>query len=305
MMIKKNNKVSIFLKPQNNKILKKLIKSILTLLSNENLNVSFLKKEEERLSKILSLKKYENVLFEAEEKILKNSILAVSLGGDGTLIGVCRLKDLNKTPVLGINLGNLGFITEVTIEESLKFLEKSLKSKPTLIKKDLFSVEIIKNKNVLRKEFFINDVVLHKYGISRMFELSVFADNEKIFDLSGDGIIISSPTGSTAYSMASGGPIVHPEVKSLIVTPICPHALTHRPIVLNDKMSLTIKATHNDTDLVLTLDGQMGIKIENKEIIKVKKIKSKPVYLVSNPKKQYFSSLREKFTLGERLRKLR
>jgi NAD+ kinase len=223
----------------------------------------------------------------------------LSLGGDGTLIGVCR-KINTKIPVLGINLGRLGFITEFNKNEYFDRLEGILDGEFEVTEKPLINVSVLKNNQKIFSDHFFNDAVLAKNDIARMIYLRAELEKEHIYNLAGDGIIISTPMGSTAYSMAAGGPIVHPEVKSLIITPICPHSLIHRPFVIPDNAPMTLKILPPYHVVTLTLDGQVAVNIDEKDVVVINQEKMKKVLLIKNPDRFYFETIREKFVVSKK-----
>src|SRR5690606_6574540 len=197
-----------------------------------------------------------------DSKSFHNNVgIMLSLGGDGTLIGVCRRIN-SKIPVLGINLGRLGFITEFNKNEYFDRLSDILEGKYQVTSKPLCHVAVHRKNKVHFKDYFFNDAVLAKNDIARMIYLRAELGKEHIYNISGDGIIISTPLGSTAYSMAAGGPIVHPEVRGLILTPICPHSLIHRPFVIPDSAPITLRILPPHHSVTLTLDGQVAINVD-------------------------------------------
>lgn len=164
------------------------------------------------------------------------------MGGDGTLIGVSRNVKKNSPPIFGVNMGNLGFITEFSKVEFFDQLENTIKGTYKLTSLPLYQVEVTRKNKVTFKGTFLNDLVINNNLVSKMLTLSVESEGEHIYNLSGDGLIISSPIGSTAYSLAAGGPIISPSVNAITLTPICAHSLTHRPLVIPDNTSVSIKA---------------------------------------------------------------
>ena len=224
------------------------------------------------------------------------------MGGDGTLIGVCRNIQKNSPPIFGVNMGHLGFITEFSKAEFFDQLEATLKGDYKITQLSLYQVEVFtkKKEKPVFQGFFLNDVVVNNNQISRMLTLSVESDGEHVYNLAGDGLIISSPIGSTAYSLAAGGPIINPNVNAITLTPICAHSLTHRPLVIPDQSNVVIKATRPDELITLTLDGQQAFTIGHSDVIKVTKKKTKIVRLVKNSGRTYYRTLKEKFTHGAR-----
>lgn len=296
-MNKKNvlNDISIILKPSDYEDLTNLITNIVRWLHRRKKKVIFLIKEEERLKTVISPKTLALIEFKNENFVFRSSDLIISLGGDGTLLGVYR-KVNAKIPIFGVNLGHLGFITEFNKNDFYEKLNVVLAGKFEIIKKHLFSVTI----NHKDKYFCLNDIVFSQSDIARMLTLSVEADKEHIYNLSGDGLIISSTIGSTAYSLAAGGPIVHPSVKALLLTPICPHSLTHRPLVIPETCEISIHLIDHNDVAHLTLDGQNVVPIKSRDSIKIKKETRRSVLVIKNKEKTYFHTLKEKFVHGRR-----
>lgn len=220
--------------------------------------------------------------------------LVLSLGGDGTLIGTSRELE-GGPPIMGINWGKLGFTTEFSAHEMYDSLTEIIKGDYKIAKRKLLCVEILEKNKLVLKKSFINDVVVTKNDIARLFNLRVDCNDEPLLHLAGDGIIVSSPLGSTAYCLAAGGPIVHPSVQAIIIAPICPHSLLHRPIVIDDTSKIKISIPKTQKNVILTIDGQHLIEISSQQSIYVKKSNKKPVTFIINPHKSYFNTLREKF----------
>jgi len=223
----------------------------------------------------------------------------ISLGGDGTLIGLCRKIESQK-PIIGINLGKLGFITEFNAIEMFDILEKILNDQFHTKKITTFTAQVKRNGQTVFEFHFLNDAVISKSNIARMFEVSIETDASSIFNLAGDGVIFSSPVGSTAYSLAAGGPIVHPGVQGLVITPICPHGLTHRPIVLSDDSKIRASLLYRDQEISLTIDGQKVFPIKFGDDVLIQKNEHHHLVFVENKDKDYFFTLKEKFFLSRR-----
>lgn len=293
--------ISIVLKPKTHSDFESILPNLASWLLRRKKTVSFLEKEKERLTKIFK-NDVKNLNFIAESDLHSSSDLIITLGGDGTLIGVCRNIKKSSPPIFGVNMGHLGFITEFTKAEFFDQLEATLKGDFKITTLCLYQVEVFakKKEQPIFKGFFLNDVVVNNSQISRMLTLSVESEGEHIYNLSGDGLIISSPIGSTAYSLAAGGPIIHPHVNAITLTPICAHSLTHRPLVIPDHSNVMIKAARSDELIKLTLDGQQQLTIGPNEIIKVTKKRTKIVRLIKNPNRTYFRTLKDKFTHGAR-----
>ena len=290
--------IGILLKPRNVSEFATTIPNLTEWLIRRKKAVSFLSKEQQRVETIFG-KIPKSVSF-IEEDDLKGLDLIITLGGDGTIIGVSRKCTKSSPPIFGVNMGNLGFITEFSKIDYFDELAKTLKGNFEIAKLQLYKVTVTKRDKEIYKGNFINDVVINKNNISRMFTLSVECDSELIFNVSGDGLIISSPIGSTAYSLAAGGPITHPDVNALLLTPICPHSLNHRPLVIPDTKEIEVKFPVKEKFLSLTLDGQEAFDIEKGCIVKISKVKNSYAKIVKNNDRTYFQTLKEKLTHGQR-----
>lgn len=304
MVKKKKSKISIkragiLLKPQTISEYSSVLPNLCTWLKRRKISITFADYEEERVRKIFknSTKSFE---FLSPTKMHKENDINITLGGDGTLLGFGRLSDRNSAPIFGVNMGNLGFITEYSKSEFFEGLASILSGSCKVNKIPLYKVQIHKGKKKTFESFFLNDLVISKNDISRMFSLSVENQEEHIYNLSGDGLIVSSPIGSTAYSLAAGGPIINPEVGALVLTPICPHSLTHRPIVISDKQTLQIKVPTQSHAVTLTLDGQEVQEVPSRAIVTISKSSARYVKIIENPSRTYFDTLKEKFTYGRR-----
>jgi NAD+ kinase len=291
--------ISIVLKPKVIGELSNILPNLTSWLARRKKSIQFLEHESDRIQKIYKTIP-KNFSFITEKELHSTSDLIITMGGDGTLIGVSRRANRKTPPVFGVNMGRLGFITEFSKAEFFEELDNVLKGNYSLNKINLYTVEVIKKDKAIFKGYFLNDVVLNKNDISRMFTLSVESNGEHISDISGDGLIVCSPLGSTAYSLAAGGPIIHPQVNALGLTPICAHGLTHRPLVIPDSSNILIKPIGKNTSITLTLDGQETIDLESQQTVKVSKSSGKYVYLVNNANRNYFHILKEKFTHGRR-----
>ena len=292
------NTISFVLKPKVTVEYSSILPNLTRWLGKRKKKMLFDLKDEKSVQKALK-KLPPRLEFVEEEEIHSGSDLIISLGGDGTLLGACRKAHKKSPPIFGINLGKLGFITEFSQFDFYDSLEATLSGKFETIKMPLFRVEVFEKNKCIFKSYFMNDAVVNKIDISRIFTLNIEANDQQIYSVSGDGIIVSSPIGSTAYSLAAGGPINHPSVKSFVLTPICPHSLTKRPIVLPDNSTICLKIYPTNGQVHLTLDGQEVIEITNKHNIKVKKSSGLSARLIKNPDRSYFLTLKEKFTQGK------
>ncbi len=293
--------VSIILRPNETKEFHDVLQNLVTWLTRRKKMIFFLSKEEKRLRRIF--KNFpKNIHLIKETELGNHSDLILSLGGDGTLIGVCRKAMSKSVPIFGINMGTLGFITEFSKIDFYEDLERTMKGQFVCEKIPLYKVKVFKNQKIISSHYFFNDIVVNKNNISRMMTLSVETEEDQIYNLAGDGLIVSTPLGSTAYSMAAGGPIIHRCVNAMVITPICPHSLNYRPIVIPDKMKVIIKIPYEDEDLALTLDGQEMISLNAKYRLEISKASpSKGITLIKNPDRSYFRTLKEKFTHGRRI----
>lgn len=291
--------ISIVLKPSRFDDLGNFVVNLVRWLKRRNKQAYFIDSEKKRLSKALPEKTLKDILFTTADEIFDKTDLVISLGGDGTLLGVCRNVP-SKTPILGVNLGRLGFITEFNKTHFYEELNHILVGKYEVFKKSLYLCEVKRKGNTISKEYFFNDIVFSKNDIARMFTLSLEAQDQHIYNLTGDGLIISSTYGSTAYSLAAGGPIVHPDVKALILTPICAHSLTHRPLVIPDNYTLKVNLMDRIQSVNITLDGQTVIDLDHDLSVEIKKASKRFVSIIKNPDRTYFHTLKEKFVHGRR-----
>lgn len=221
--------------------------------------------------------------------------LMMVLGGDGTMLHTARLMGDSRIPILGVNLGGLGFLTAITMKELYPVLEKVIKDDFETEERMMLSVQINRNSNVL-KYTVLNDVVL-KGTLARLVNIEARINKEYVTTYRADGLIVSTPTGSTAYSLSSGGPILYPTIHSIIVAPICPFTLTNRPVVIPDWMTVEILLKPHRENVLLTLDGQVDLPLVKGDVIEIKRAESS-VYLVKCPGKSYFDILRERLMWG-------
>jgi NAD+ kinase len=225
--------------------------------------------------------------------------LLIVLGGDGTLLSAARLAAQRKVPILAVNLGGLGFLTTVSQDEIYSILEEIFSGKHRVSERVMLDAEIVRAGAVIRKQNALNDAVLNKAALARIMDLELHVDGEYVTTYKADGLILSTPTGSTGYSLAAGGPIVYPAVESFVVTPICPHTLTNRPLVIPDSATIDVDFKAEDDAVFLTLDGQVGIELVRGDHIRVRKTAEK-LLLVRPARKTYYQILRNKLKWGER-----
>ena len=225
--------------------------------------------------------------------------LAVVLGGDGTLLAAARALGDHDIPVLAINLGGLGFLTSFPREELYPALELALSGNYRISERVLLDAALERGGSAVARHRALNDVVVNKAAMARILDLDLYFDGGYACSYKADGIIFATPTGSTAYSLSAGGPIVHPQVGAFLVTPICPHALSNRPLVVPDHMKVELVVASAQEDAFLTVDGQVGVQLRDGDRVTVTKAGNK-LRLVRPPDKVYFEILRAKLKWGTR-----
>ena len=221
----------------------------------------------------------------------------ITLGGDGTLIGVARDVQGSSPLFVGVNFGNLGFLTEVKPDEVFEVLQEVLEGKVSCGERVLITTEIVRQGEVVFASQAVNDVVVQKGSRARLPELDLSVNGEDIARIRGDGLIVATPTGSTAYSLAAGGSIAHPSLNILLVTPICPHSLTNRPLILPGTAELSIELPPFDDEVFVVVDGQVSTELQSGDIVKVRKA-NQTVKFVLSRKHGYFDILRTKLNWG-------
>jgi NAD+ kinase len=225
--------------------------------------------------------------------------MIIVLGGDGTLLSVARLVGDHNVPILGVNLGGLGFLTEITLEELYRVLEKVVQGDFITDERVVLNASVIRRGEKMAEFIVLNDAVINKGALARIIDLETTINGEYLTTFKSDGLILSTPTGSTAYNLSAGGPIVYPSLHCIIITPICPHTLTNRPIVIPDDVEIRAMLKTKQQEVILTLDGQQGFTLEFEDIVEVKKAEGH-IFLIKSPYRHYFEVLREKLKWGER-----
>jgi NAD+ kinase len=233
------------------------------------------------------------------EELAKKIDLLIVLGGDGTLLAASRLLGDRNVPILPVNLGGLGFLTSVTLDELYPLLEQVLAGKHGTSERMMLEAEVVRGGKVLTHQEALNDAVVTKSDNTRIIDLDVNVDGDFVGRYRADGLIVSTPTGSTAYSLSAGGPIIYPVHQAFVITPICPHMLTNRPLVLPDSSKVEIQFVAGDEPGRLTVDGQVGYELYLQDRVVVRKSRNK-IQLVRPPHKTYFEVLRSKLRWSER-----
>jgi NAD+ kinase len=224
--------------------------------------------------------------------------LLIVLGGDGTLLSMARAVGDLGVPILGVNLGGLGFLTATTLDEMLPALERLLAGGMEIEERMMLSAALRRSGQVIGEYIALNDVVITKSAMSRIIDLSVSVGGRHAISYRADGLIISTPTGSTAYNLSAGGPILFPTMDAVVLTPIAPHTLSNRPIAVPGAQRIEV-ALLVEQDVMLTMDGQVGVPLRERDVVEVQKA-SAPIRLVRFPQKDFFSVLRTKLKWGER-----
>lgn len=249
---------------------------------------------EDELFRALRMKGVQGV---SKEELLKSVDLLIALGGDGTILTLARMMRERKIPILGVNLGGLGFLTEVKLKDLDRALEELVAGRYRVEKRMTLEARVRRGGKVVATYNALNDVVVTNGALARVIHLQVMIQSEYVSSYMSDGIIVATPTGSTAYSLSSGGPIVHPSTSAILMTPICPHTLTNRPILVPEDRVLRIKIRVPGEDVMLTVDGQIGLMLKVNDLVEVKK-SPWPAKLVALRKVSYFDILREKLNWG-------
>src|SRR6202142_4544223 len=240
-----------------------------------------------------------NGLSYSREALADKINLLIVLGGDGTLLSGARAMRGKQVPILAVNLGGLGFLTSVTQEEMYPLLEQVLAGQYRTSERMMLDAEILRSGKVVEKETALNDAVANKAERARMLDFDVYVEGNHVGRYRADGLIVATPTGSTAYSLAPGGPIGQPGIDAFVITPISPPILTNRPLVIPDTSRVEIDIAAAEEPVYLTLDGQVGFRLEARDRVAITKSPNR-VAFVQSPQKTYFEVLRSKLRWGER-----
>ena len=227
------------------------------------------------------------------EELPEKVELVVVLGGDGTLLSIAHLAAQRGVPVLGVNMGRLGFLTEVPTDETYITLDSFLEGNEQII-----SPRQMLKASCRGKDYYcLNDVIVNKGALARMIQIAIWIDEKEIAALKSDGLIVATPTGSTAYSLSAGGPIVQPYIPAMVLSPICPHTLSFRPMVVSSDSLVKLQLLTAGEEVYLTLDGQRGLLIGKNDIIEIGRADFE-LRLISSPKRNFFDLLKEKLGWG-------
>ena len=223
--------------------------------------------------------------------------LVLVLGGDGTMIATARLIGDEEVPVLGVNYGSLGYLTEFRIEELYEALEMILADNYRLDKRVMLAVELQRGADVVTRNRVLNDVVINKSALARIIEIEAYLNKQFVSSFRADGLIVATPTGSTAYNLSAGGPIIFPSMNAVVITPICPFTLSNRPLVVPEDAVIELLMKTDQEDVSLTLDGQVGfpLRVDDRVVIR----KSRTTFnLIQPSNRNYFDVLRDKLRWG-------
>lgn len=281
--MKKINRIGIVVKPHAPEI-ERILKELMCYLEKKGIDCILEEVVARKLGKDGGVRR---------ESIPEKVDFVIVLGGNGTLLSIAHLAAQKNVPVLGVNLGSLGFLTEVPLEEMFLALDSYLGGNDKIVSNRRM-LEAVAKGNVY---YCLNDVVINKGALARMIQCTIWIDEKAIATVRADGIIISTPTGSTAYSLSAGGPIIQPYIPAIIIAPICPHTLSFRPMVISLKSRVKIQLLTTGEEVFLTLDGQRGDLLKKNEVVEIKS-SNLELSLISSPKRNYFDLLKEKLGWG-------
>ncbi len=235
----------------------------------------------------------------SKPELVQQSDMIISLGGDGTLLSVARAASAGRVPVLGINMGRLGFLTDTAADQALPAINAVLQGRYQIEARMMLRADVMRGGRRVASHHVLNDVVINKSAPARIIDLETFVDGKYLCTYKGDGLIVASPTGSTAYSLSAGGPIVHPSVGVIVLSPICPHTLTNRPMVIDQRARVDVVLRSAREDVSVTLDGREGAPLANEDVVRVRR-SSHRLSLVRASGHTYYDLLRSKLRWGER-----
>ena len=233
------------------------------------------------------------------ERVPDTCDMLIVLGGDGTLLSAARAMGRREIPLFPVNLGGLGFLTAITVDEVFPELERALRGEHRIARRKMMTTEVVRGGEVVASFDALNDAVLTKSSIARMIDLDAHVDDQFVCAYKADGLIIATPTGSTAYSLSAGGPIIFPSVPAICLTPICPHMLTNRPVLVPETSVIRVTSLGPDESVYLTIDGQVGLPINEHDVV-VCHSSHHSLLLTRPPRMMFFDVLRQKLKWGER-----
>ena len=239
-----------------------------------------------------------NRYLEEETTIPETVDLVVVLGGDGTLLGAARKVGHYGLPILGVNLGGLGFLTEIPVGMLYQDMEKVITGEISIEPRLMLQARVLRMGEEKCHFTVLNDVVINKGALARIIDLKVSVDNHFLTTFRADGLIVSTPTGSTGYNLSAGGPILYPDLEALILTPICPFTLTNRPIIVPDTSAIDVQMGEESEEVILTFDGQVGFNLVGNDRVIISKSEKK-LKLIKSPDQDYYDILRTKLKWGE------
>lgn len=223
----------------------------------------------------------------------------ITLGGDGTYLRAVSMLEGRQVPILGVNMGGLGFLTETPLKDLYKAINGTLQGKMVFRPRSMLRIEVRRAGTLRSERLALNDAVLERGSNTHLINLEIHSQSDLVGQLKADALIIATPTGSTAYNLAAGGPILHPEVRAIVVTPVCPHALTSRPLIFPDDQQLCFRVLNHDKNAILTVDGvNCGEITPEDEVVIVRSAFDH--YVIRKPSSNYFNLLREKLKFGQR-----
>jgi NAD+ kinase len=231
--------------------------------------------------------------------MMRKADLVVVLGGDGSLLGMARLSQNGAAPVVGLHHGDFGFLTESERGGPNSIIAKILDGDYEVEQRTMLAVEVKRNSHVVARAQALNDAVVARGTLSRMVTLEASVDGEYLATYKGDGLVIATPTGSTAYSLSAGGPVVEPNMSAILLTPISPHTLSSRPLVLSDRSSVAVRVVPGSDDVMLSIDGQESIELESDDVVEATKSRHR-ASIVKASGESFFGILRRKLSWGVR-----
>jgi NAD+ kinase len=231
------------------------------------------------------------------DKLAESVDLMLVLGGDGTMIATARMMGDNEVPVLGVNYGGLGYLAEFRIEELYTALESILSEQFRLDRRVMLHVDLMRENDAVTSNRVLNDVVINKSALARIIEIEAYLNDQYVNSFRADGLIVSTPTGSTAYNLSAGGPVIFPSMNAIVITPICPFTLSNRPIVVPDDAVIELRLKTTQEEVALTLDGQVGVPLRVNDRVLIRKSRA-TFNLIQPSNRNYFDVLRDKLRWG-------